>query len=161
MQGIYVPYWTFDAQTRSAYRGKRGTVYYVNRTVAIDDKQQTWKLPRLRRSPKSGRVARAFDDVLILAATSLPKVFTDALEPWDLAALEPYQPRYLAGFRSEGYTVVLPDGYVAHARIMCGQIWKIGPCFSFPGIFRKPYRRGPHMAGTGGRQGQAGVEDTG
>ena len=66
-------------------------------------------------------MARAFDDVLVLAATSLPKVFADALEPWDLAALAPYQPQYLAGFRSEGYTVVLPDSYVAHARIMSGQ----------------------------------------
>ena len=27
MQGIYVPYWTFDADTKTQYRGKRGTVY--------------------------------------------------------------------------------------------------------------------------------------
>ena len=25
MQGIYVPYWTFDADTKSSYRGERGT----------------------------------------------------------------------------------------------------------------------------------------
>jgi DNA-directed RNA polymerase subunit RPC12/RpoP len=28
MQGIYVPYWTFDADTKSQYTGERGTVYY-------------------------------------------------------------------------------------------------------------------------------------
>lgn len=111
MQGIYVPYWTFDANTRSSYRGERGTVYYVRQTVMIDGKKQVRQVPKIRWSPKSGRVARAFDDVLVLASKSLPKPFTDALEPWDLSALEPYQPHYLAGFRSEAYTVDLPDGY--------------------------------------------------
>ena len=37
MQGIYVPYWTFDAQARSAYWGERGTVCYVNQQSDGDD----------------------------------------------------------------------------------------------------------------------------
>ena len=53
--------------------------------------------------------------MLVLASTSLPKRYTDALEPWDLAALEPYAPEYLAGFRAEAYSVELKDGY-AEAR---------------------------------------------
>ncbi len=56
-------------------------------------------------------MARWFDDVLVLASRSLPKRYTDALQPWDLSTLEPYRPEYLAGFRAEGYTVELPDGY--------------------------------------------------
>ena len=111
MTGIYVPYWTFDADTRSAYRGERGDVYYVTRTVTRDGKQVQVQEQRVRWSPRSGQVARFFDDVLVLASTSLPKVYTDALEPWDLAALEPYRPEYLAGYRAEGYTVELQDGY--------------------------------------------------
>ena len=58
-----------------------------------------------------GRVARAFDDVLVLASTSLPKRFTDALEPWDLSSLEPYRPAFLAGFRAKAYTVPLEQGF--------------------------------------------------
>ena len=111
MQGIYVPYWTFDADTKSRYRGERGTVYYETRTVMRDGKQITEQVPKIRWSPKSGQVARFFDDVLVLASTSLPKSYTTALEPWDLSALEPYQPQYLAGFRAEAYTVELKDGY--------------------------------------------------
>lgn len=111
MQGIYVPYWTFDADTKSSYRGERGTIYYETRTVMRDGKPTTEQVPKIRWSPKSGRVARFFDDVLVLASTSLPKTYTDALEPWDLPALEPYQPQYLAGFRAEAYTVQLQDGY--------------------------------------------------
>lgn len=111
MQGIYVPYWTFDADTKSAYQGQRGIVYYVTRTVIRDGKRQQVQVPKIRWTPVSGRVARFFDDVLVLASRSLPKRFTDALEPWDLAALEPYRPEYLAGFRAEGYTVALEDGF--------------------------------------------------
>ncbi|WP_095590412.1 TFIIB-type zinc finger domain-containing protein [Actibacterium ureilyticum] len=111
MQGIYVPYWTFDADTRSVYHGERGTVYYQTRTVTRNGKRQQVRVQKIRWTRASGRVARFFDDVLVLASRSLPKRFTDALEPWDLAALEPYRPEYLAGFRAEGYTVELEDGF--------------------------------------------------
>ena len=111
MQGIYVPYWTFDADTRSDYSGERGTVYYTTRQVRRNGKTETVREQHIRWNPKSGRVARFFDDVLVLASRSLPKQYTEALEPWDLAAMEPYRPEFLAGFLSEGYTVDLDEGY--------------------------------------------------
>lgn len=118
MQGIYVPYWTYDAQTRSAYQGQRGTVYYVTRTVTRNGKRVQQQVPKVRWSAASGRVARFFDDVLVLATTSLPKRYTDALEPWDLSELEPYAPEFLAGFRAEAYGISLEDGFVeARARM--------------------------------------------
>lgn len=115
MDGIYVPYWTYDAQSDTRYTGERGTVYYVTQTVMRDGKRQQVRVPKIRWNRASGRVARFFDDVLVLGSRSLPKRFTDALEPWDLAALEPYAPEYLAGFRAEGYTVTLDEGF-AEAR---------------------------------------------
>ena len=111
MDGIYVPYWTFDADTKSAYSGERGDVYYETQTVVRDGKRQNVQVPKVRWSRAKGRVARFFDDVLVLASTSLPKRYTDALEPWDLSALEPYAPEYLAGFQAEAYAVPLEDGF--------------------------------------------------
>ena len=111
MQGIYVPYWTYDADTRSAYRGERGTIYYVTETVIRDGKPQQVQVQKIRWTPASGRVKRFFDDVLVLASRSLPKRYTDALEPWDLSSLEPYRPEFLAGFRAEGYQVELAEGF--------------------------------------------------
>ncbi|MCF6430448.1 TFIIB-type zinc finger domain-containing protein [Leisingera sp. MMG026] len=111
MQGIYVPYWTYDAQTRSRYSGQRGTVYYVTETYQQDGETRTRKVSKVRWTPVSGRVQRFFDDVLVLASNSLPKRYTEALEPWDLSQLEPYQPQYLAGFRAEAYTVDLETGF--------------------------------------------------
>jgi len=111
MQGIYVPYWTFDADTKSQYRGERGTVYYETRTVTRDGKRKQIQVAKVRWRAVSGRVSRFFDDVLVLASHSLPKRYTDALEPWDLSALVPYAPEYLAGFRAEGYSVDLEEGF--------------------------------------------------
>lgn len=111
MNGIYVPYWTFDADTKSSYNGQRGTDYYETRTVMRDGKRQQVKVRKTRWRAVSGRVARFFDDVLVLASRSLPKKYTDGLEPWDLSELEPYKPEYLAGFRAEGYQIELADGF--------------------------------------------------
>lgn len=122
MHGIYVPYWTFDADTKSSYRGQRGTVYYENRTVMRNGKSETVRVQKIRWRPVSGRVARFFDDVLVLASRSLPKKYTDALQPWDMTALEPYRPEFLAGFRAEAYTVELDDGFVEARQIMDRQI---------------------------------------
>ena len=69
-----------------------------------------------------GRVSRFFDDILILGSRSLPKSYTDNLKPWNLSELEPYQPHYLAGFRAEGYTVDVEEGFEEARGIMDAQI---------------------------------------
>ncbi len=111
LSGIYVPYWTFDADTKSQYSGQRGTHYYETRTVTRKGKTEQVRVQKTRWHGVQGRVARFFDDVLVLGSQSLPKKYTDALEPWDLSAMEPYQPQYLAGFRAEGYQVELADAF--------------------------------------------------
>ena len=118
MSGVYVPYWTFDAATETAYRGHRGTVHTEMRTVVRDGKRQSVPVTRVRWHPVRGRVTRAFDDVLVLASRSLPKKHTDALLPWDMTGLVPYAPEYLAGFRAEAYQVELTEGWTEARAIM-------------------------------------------
>ncbi len=112
LDGIYVPYWTYDAQTRTRYSGQRGTVYYETRHYVKDGKRHSRRVAKTRWRAVSGRVARAFDDVLVLASKSLPKQHTDRLAPWDLSFLTPYDPQYLAGFRAESYTVDIEQGFL-------------------------------------------------
>ena len=122
MDGIYVPYWTYDAETRTEYTGQRGTVHHRTRQVSVvvggKRRTQLQQVPEVRWTRARGRVARDFDDVLVLASTSLPKSYTDALAPWDLSALSTYDPRYLAGFRAEGYGVPVEQGYAEAREIM-------------------------------------------
>jgi ribosomal protein S27E len=115
LNGIYTPFWTYDADTKSRYTGQRGDAYYETHWVTVQQDGKTVRkqeqVRKIRWTPVAGRVKRFFDDILILAATSLPKSYTDALEPWDLTALVPYRADYLAGFRAESYTITLEAGY--------------------------------------------------
>ena len=70
LEGIYVPYWTYDADTKSKYRGQRGTVYYESETVTRNGKSTQVRRQKVRWTPVAGRVARFFDDVLVLGSRS-------------------------------------------------------------------------------------------
>jgi DNA-directed RNA polymerase subunit RPC12/RpoP len=113
MTGVYAPYWTFDADTATRYRGQRGDNETRTRTVTRNGKQETESYTVTNWRPAAGRVDRTFDDVMIMASATLPERLGDELTPWDLSVMEPYSPDFLAGFQAEGYTVVLADG---HAR---------------------------------------------
>ncbi len=116
MTGIYVPYWTYDADTTSAYVGQRGIVYHERQTVYVRNRKgrrvrQQRMVPKMRWSPARGRVRRRFDDILILASHRLPIDLTSELSPWLQEALVPYQEEYIAGFRSETYQLDLEAGF--------------------------------------------------
>lgn len=119
LQGIYAPYWTFDAGTVTRYRGQRGDDYWVSQTYTATvngkPRTRTRQVRRTRWSPASGRVTNAFDDVLVLATDTLPRRFTKHLEPWDLPLVVSVDPRYLAGFRAETYRIGLGEGF-GHAK---------------------------------------------
>lgn len=108
LEGIYVPYWTYDADTATQYRGQRGDIHYVT-VRGPGGKPRLEQRIRWRRA--SGRLTRFFDDILILASRSLPKPLTDRLAPWDLRQLAAYRPEFLSGFRAEGYQVALDEGF--------------------------------------------------
>ncbi len=115
LTGIYVPFWTFDADTSSRYSGERGEYYYETRTVQVrvngrmESRQE--RVRHTRWFSTSGRVSRDFDDELVMASRSLPERLGNELTPWDLGALTGYTPEFLAGFQAEGYTVPLADGH--------------------------------------------------
>ena len=128
LSGVYLPYWTFDSQTSSAYNGERGDVYYVTEQVQVVRNNQTVtetrQVPKIRWTAVSGQVGRFFDDVLIGASKSLPRTLLDALQPWDLQALIPYDEQYLSGFRSEYYQVELGEGFDRARQVMDEQIYQ-------------------------------------
>ena len=124
--GVYLPAWTYDAQTTSDYTGDRGDHYWVTETYTETVNGQTVTRTRqvqhTRWSSASGVVDVPFDDVLVLADQSLPDRLRRKLEGWDLPALVPYNDDYLSGFVAETYQVDLPNGFEAAKQIMDGTI---------------------------------------
>jgi DNA-directed RNA polymerase subunit RPC12/RpoP len=122
LAGMYVPYWTYDSDTTSFYRGQRGEHYWDTEHYTTRENGRTvHKTRRVRKTrwySVSGTVWNSFDDVLVLASNSLPRAYTEKLEPWDLEALAPYADEYLSGFRAESYQVGLEDGFGRAKEIM-------------------------------------------
>ncbi len=108
LQGLYVPHWTYDSNTRTRYHGQRGDNYTVTRKGS-DGKTRTET--KTRWHSVSGTVYVSFDDVLVLGSRSLPQKYAEALEPWDLQNLVPYSDDYLAGFSCEQYQVDVEGGF--------------------------------------------------
>jgi DNA-directed RNA polymerase subunit RPC12/RpoP len=126
LEGIYLPYWTFDSRTRTAYAGRRGDVYYETRYVEeiVDGRRvrRAVQVPKIHWTPVMGRVQRDFDDVLVPAGESVPQKLVLPLEPWDLDGLKPYAPDYLGGFSAELYRLPLGQGFEHAKAIMQGVI---------------------------------------
>lgn len=122
LAGLYLPYWTYDAEATTPYTGQRGDDYWVTVpvTVMVNGKPTTQMRQerRTRWSSVSGTVENSFDDVLVPASTSLPAERLNSLGSWDLKDLVPYRDDYLAGFRAESYTIDLPSGFTAARPIM-------------------------------------------
>ncbi|WP_193606750.1 hypothetical protein [Nocardioides lijunqiniae] len=114
LTGTYVPHWTFDAATASTYVGERGEYYYVTLTRQVSDgkggtRTETYQERRTRWHDASGRVSRAFDDVLVPASQRLDQERLDEMGPWELGTAVAYQPEYLSGFSALRYDVDPPD----------------------------------------------------
>ncbi len=123
IDGIYLPYWTYDAETTSFYRGERGDDYWVTETCRKSDGSTgTRSVKKTRWYPVSGTVWRNFDDVLVLASRSVPSPYAERLEPWDIENLESYRDEYLSGFRAESYQVDLAGGFERAREIMADAI---------------------------------------
>ena len=123
LNGVYLPYWTYDATAITDYTGQRGEYYYV--TVSYTDAQGRSRTRRERRTrwyPARGRVRDSFDDLLGVATTSIERERLREREPWDLSAGVPYDDAYLAGFRAEHYAIDLPAGFARSNELMLPQI---------------------------------------
>jgi LSD1 subclass zinc finger protein len=110
--GMYLPYWTYDSDTFTNYKGQRGDDYTTTETYTDGSgKTQTRTVTKTRWTNVSGSLSLFFDDVLVLASKSLPQAKTDKLEPWDLENLIPFDEKFLSGFRTESYGVGLKEGF--------------------------------------------------
>ncbi len=116
LRGVYIPYWTFDAQAHADWTATAGEYYYVSRTVRDSNgKTRTVQDRKTRWFPASGSVDHFFDDAPVPASVGIHSKHLKAVEPFPTNDLVPYDTAYLSGFVVEHYQVVLIDA-AAQAR---------------------------------------------
>lgn len=113
--GVYIPYWTYDAETHSAYTAERGVHYWVTEHYTAHENgkavTRTRQVRRTRWYPVSGTHGEFFDDVLVHASDRLDKVLGGQVGRFDLKGLVNYRPEYLSGFVAEKYSIALKPGW--------------------------------------------------
>jgi hypothetical protein len=110
-ESVYIPYWTFDADTVTNYTGQRGDDYQeTEHYTDSDGKSRTRTHTRTNWYSAHGQVQRHFDDTPIPATISVLPDYLTRLN-WDFGELVSYDPGYLSGHKAQTYQVSLGEGF--------------------------------------------------
>lgn len=129
LHGIYIPFWTFDAQTASNWTGEAGHYYYETKRVRVNGQMQTQQVQKVRWQRRSGSLDHFFDDVLVPSSEGLdnPK-FQRILTSYRLDEVINFDPRLILGWKAEIYNIEVDNGYDIADKIMDARIR--GMCIS-------------------------------
>ncbi|MEO8537471.1 MAG: TFIIB-type zinc ribbon-containing protein [Betaproteobacteria bacterium] len=107
VRGVYLPYWTFDAQVEADWTAEAGHYYYETETYSTNGQTQTRQVRRVRWENAAGHVSHFFDDDLVCASVGVQPALMRGIEPFPTAELKPYDPGYVAGWIVERYQIDL------------------------------------------------------
>ena len=109
VHGIYLPYWTFDAQVHANWTALAGYHYYETEYYTDSEgNQQSRQVQRTRWVPASGAIERFFDDELVPASKGVQADLLRQIEPFPTTTdLKPYDPAFLSGWVVEQYQIDL------------------------------------------------------
>lgn len=103
-QGVYLPYWTYDAQTTSNFTGRAGFDKTVKDKDGNTRTETNWQRVM-------GVYQKFFDDVTVMASKRQEGSGVEECEPFDFSKMVPYSPQVVAGFVAERYSIGLQEGW--------------------------------------------------
>ena len=108
VKGIYLPYWTFDAQVDATWTAEAGHYYYTTETYTDGGGRiQSRQVQHVRWEPAAGKVSHFFDDDLVCASVGVHPGLIRGIEPFPTTELKPYDAGYVAGWVVERYQIDL------------------------------------------------------
>lgn len=108
LQGIYLPYWTFDADVDSRYTAMGGRYRTITRENSKGEKEEVVVTDWF---PTSGRIHHFFDDVLVPASDKLDRKLLKGMDAFETDKIASYAPEYFSGYSAECFTVDLEDAH--------------------------------------------------
>jgi len=108
VKGLYIPYWTFDAQVHADWTAESGYYYYVTETYQDSEGHtKTRQVQKIRWEPSSGSLDHFFDDELVPASRGVQERMLRGVEPFPTKELVPYNSGFLSGWVVERYQIDL------------------------------------------------------
>ncbi|WP_153797784.1 hypothetical protein [Foetidibacter luteolus] len=124
LHGIYLPFWTYDAQTDSQWQGYGGRHYWVTESYTDSQgKRQSRQVQRTEWIYRNGTYNHFFDDVLIGGATELTQNEYESIFPFRLGELVNFDAKYLSGWQADVYDIAVSDGYSKAEQVMKDAIY--------------------------------------
>ncbi|MEM6273160.1 MAG: hypothetical protein AAF998_27360, partial [Bacteroidota bacterium] len=112
IHSVYLPFWTYDADTASQWTAMSGRYYYETQTYTDNEGNvKTRQVQKTRWYPSSGYYQHHFNDVLVLGSHGLTQNFAEKIFPFELAEVLNYDARYILGHESEVYQKDVQEGY--------------------------------------------------
>jgi predicted RNA-binding Zn-ribbon protein involved in translation (DUF1610 family) len=97
IQGVYLPYWLFDADAQGQIR------YKATRTKYWSDANYNYTKTDFYSVVRDGSMA--FKKIPVDGSEKMDDAYMDAIEPFDYALLKDFQTDFLAGYPAEKYDV--------------------------------------------------------
>jgi hypothetical protein len=111
LQGVYIPFFTYDSSSNTAYTAKRGTYYYTTRTRVVNGKTVSERVRHTRWTTVRGIYSNFFDDVQVNVSKNIDDDLVKKMGGYNLGKLLPYKAEYMSGFIAEKYSLSLNDGW--------------------------------------------------
>ncbi|MCC6148186.1 MAG: hypothetical protein IT308_11540 [Anaerolineaceae bacterium] len=114
--GIYLPFWTFDA---NIYANWKAEVGYEHTVRHYDASSKSWKThTQIRWRWETGQVHLPIDDLVVPASAHISRHIFNQIMPFNLEELETYNPGFLAGWQAQAYEINLPDAWETGKAVM-------------------------------------------
>jgi predicted RNA-binding Zn-ribbon protein involved in translation (DUF1610 family) len=97
IQGIYVPFWLFDAKAKAHIR------YKATKTKAWSDANYNYTKTDHYSVVRDGSLG--FGKVPVDGSEKMDDAYMDAIEPFDYSAIKDFETAFLAGYAAEKYDV--------------------------------------------------------
>jgi predicted RNA-binding Zn-ribbon protein involved in translation (DUF1610 family) len=104
---VYLPYWTFDALTSATWKAEVGHT----RTRRYREGGKWKERIEIEWRWESGKVQLNIDDLIVEGTGKLSRLLMERLKGFNLAALTPYEPKFLAGLQARAYDIPLEGAW--------------------------------------------------
>lgn len=118
MRGVYIPFWTYDAQTDTKWQGEAGFYQDDAREVFERGQFKNQEQREVRWEYRQGQFSYFFDDVLIVASKGLHQRHFSRILLYQLEEVINFDARLILGWEAEIYNLEVDDGYDRAERIM-------------------------------------------
>jgi hypothetical protein len=127
LQGVYLPYWTFDAKVDATWTAQSGYHYCVTEAVRDSEgRTQTRQVQKTRWEDSSGQLSHFFDDELVPGTVGVHLKLLRKVEPFPTTSeLKPYDPAYVRGWTVERYQVDLQQASATSRAQMDATVYQL------------------------------------